>query len=54
MLSQVRARLAEDLDTAGAIAAVDRWVEAAEAGGEDEQAPSLVRDTIDALLGVVL
>ncbi len=54
VLAQVRARLADDLDTVGAIAAVDRWVESARTGGDDAEAPGLVRDTVDALLGVAL
>jgi L-cysteine:1D-myo-inositol 2-amino-2-deoxy-alpha-D-glucopyranoside ligase len=54
VLAQVRARLADDLDTVGAIAAVDAWVEQAGAGGEDRDAPTLVRDLVDALLGIAL
>ena len=57
----VRERLAEDLDAPGALAAVDAWVDAAEAAeGADgagtgvEGAPDLVARTIDALLGVRL
>ena len=51
LLSGVRAALATDLDTPGALAAVDAWC-AAE--GDDPAAPGLVRDTVDALLGVAL
>ncbi len=69
LLGEVRERLADDLDTTGAVAAVDRWVEAtadahgAAAGGSrppgdrtdlDEKAPALVRDLVDSLLGVAL
>ena len=55
LLATVRARLADDLDTVGAIAAVDEWVAAAlEVGGPDEAAPRLVADLVDALLGVAL
>jgi L-cysteine:1D-myo-inositol 2-amino-2-deoxy-alpha-D-glucopyranoside ligase len=50
LLAQVRAALADDLDTSTAIAAVDAW--AAESG-TDPTAPALARDTVDALLGVV-
>jgi L-cysteine:1D-myo-inositol 2-amino-2-deoxy-alpha-D-glucopyranoside ligase len=55
VLVEVRARLADDLDTVGAIAAIDAWVEQALAeGGQDESAPGLVADISDALLGVTL
>ncbi len=53
-LAEIRAGLADDLDTEGAIAAVDRWVDAADGGGADERAPGLMRDAVDALLGVAL
>jgi L-cysteine:1D-myo-inositol 2-amino-2-deoxy-alpha-D-glucopyranoside ligase len=60
VLAEVRARLADDLDTRGAIAAVDRWVETALAGGSGNEnaegtgGPTVVRDTVDALLGIGL
>jgi L-cysteine:1D-myo-inositol 2-amino-2-deoxy-alpha-D-glucopyranoside ligase len=55
LLTEVRARLADDLDTIGAMAAVDRWVSAASLdGGTDELAPALVRDLVDALFGIEL
>ncbi|MCU1658753.1 MAG: cysS [Pseudonocardiales bacterium] len=51
LLTEVRARLADDLDTVGAMGAVDRWV----AGdGGDPGAPGLVRNLVDALLGIAL
>jgi L-cysteine:1D-myo-inositol 2-amino-2-deoxy-alpha-D-glucopyranoside ligase len=55
----VRERLADDLDAPGALAAVDAWVtRALDAGSAapdaDEQAPALVRDLADALLGIAL
>jgi L-cysteine:1D-myo-inositol 2-amino-2-deoxy-alpha-D-glucopyranoside ligase len=53
-LAEVRARLADDLDTEGALVAVDRWVERADAGGDDSRAPGLMRETVDALLGIAL
>jgi L-cysteine:1D-myo-inositol 2-amino-2-deoxy-alpha-D-glucopyranoside ligase len=57
LLDEVRGLLAADLDTVGAIAAVDQWVQlamtAAEAGA-DHAAPALVRELADALLGVAL
>ncbi|MEQ4717152.1 cysteine--1-D-myo-inosityl 2-amino-2-deoxy-alpha-D-glucopyranoside ligase [Nonomuraea sp. B19D2] len=55
LLATVRARLADDLDSPGALAAVDAWAaEALTAGGPDPDAPRLVRDLADALLGVAL
>jgi L-cysteine:1D-myo-inositol 2-amino-2-deoxy-alpha-D-glucopyranoside ligase len=62
VLAAVRERLADDLDAPGALAAVDAWVEAAErrqkadgdGAGLVDGAPRLVRDTVDALLGVKL
>jgi L-cysteine:1D-myo-inositol 2-amino-2-deoxy-alpha-D-glucopyranoside ligase len=51
LLDEVRAALANDLDTPAALAAVDRWC----AGdGDDGAAPRLVTETVDALLGVQL
>jgi len=58
VLEAVRDRMADDLDTPGALRVVDGWAERALAGpGEeaaDADAPLLVRDTVDALLGVAL
>jgi len=55
LLARVRQYLADDLDTPKAIAAVDAWcTDSFEYGGHDETAPALVRDTVDALLGVAL
>jgi L-cysteine:1D-myo-inositol 2-amino-2-deoxy-alpha-D-glucopyranoside ligase len=55
LLAEVRGRLADDLDTVGAIDAIDRWVAAALGdGGRSETAPRLVADLSDALLGVAL
>jgi L-cysteine:1D-myo-inositol 2-amino-2-deoxy-alpha-D-glucopyranoside ligase len=54
-LAAVRERLADDLDTAGALAVVDDWVEAALTGDRtDPDAPALVAATVDMLLGVAL
>ncbi len=59
-LGEVRAALADDLDTARAIAAVDAWVAAAAAGVDGGAEPpvdgagALVRDLVDALLGIAL
>jgi L-cysteine:1D-myo-inositol 2-amino-2-deoxy-alpha-D-glucopyranoside ligase len=55
VLERVRDRLADDLDSPAALAAVDRWAdEALTRGGPDADAPRLVRDLADALLGVAL
>jgi L-cysteine:1D-myo-inositol 2-amino-2-deoxy-alpha-D-glucopyranoside ligase len=57
LLEQVRSRLADDLDTVGAIAAIDRWADSAvnqHQDAADAASPRLVRDTIDALLGIAL
>ena len=58
VLAQVRERLADDLDAPGAIAAVDEWVgEVLDTEPRADWAGSasaLVRDTVDALLGVAL
>ncbi|MFF3439295.1 cysteine--1-D-myo-inosityl 2-amino-2-deoxy-alpha-D-glucopyranoside ligase [Streptosporangium sp. NPDC002721] len=55
VLERVRARMADDLDAPGALAAVDDWAERAlSEGGSDPNAPVLVRETVDALLGVAL
>ena len=53
LLAAVRERMADDLDAPGALAVVDRWADAVLA---DSAAPaaSLVRETVDALLGVAL
>jgi L-cysteine:1D-myo-inositol 2-amino-2-deoxy-alpha-D-glucopyranoside ligase len=55
LLAAVRARVTDDLDTPGALALVDTWVDAALAGsGDDAGAPALMAATVDALLGVRL
>jgi L-cysteine:1D-myo-inositol 2-amino-2-deoxy-alpha-D-glucopyranoside ligase len=59
VLAAVRERLADDLDSPGAIARVDGWARATLAGRDggpalEDGAPALVRDTVDALLGVAL
>jgi L-cysteine:1D-myo-inositol 2-amino-2-deoxy-alpha-D-glucopyranoside ligase len=55
VLSAVRERLADDLDAPGALAVVDGWADGVIA---TESAPpgatQLVRDTVDALLGIAL
>ena len=58
VLGEVRARLADDLDAPGALAAVDAWADAVLAGAvladPGPEAAGLVRDTVDALLGIAL
>lgn len=55
LLEQLRERLADDLDTPGALAVVDAWVDATLAdAGEDRDAPVLMRTAVDALLGIKL
>jgi L-cysteine:1D-myo-inositol 2-amino-2-deoxy-alpha-D-glucopyranoside ligase len=51
----LRARLADDLDTAGALAVVDAWATETLTGrGRDGHAPELMRAAVDALLGIAL
>ncbi|RKN48721.1 cysteine--1-D-myo-inosityl 2-amino-2-deoxy-alpha-D-glucopyranoside ligase [Micromonospora endolithica] len=55
LLAGVRARLADDLDTPGAIALADAWADRTLTGtGSDRDAPALFADTLDALLGIRL
>jgi L-cysteine:1D-myo-inositol 2-amino-2-deoxy-alpha-D-glucopyranoside ligase len=58
VLAAVRERIADDLDAPGALAAVDRWASAvlsAPAPPAGLAGPAaLIRDTVDALLGVAL
>ncbi|MEV0157156.1 cysteine--1-D-myo-inosityl 2-amino-2-deoxy-alpha-D-glucopyranoside ligase [Micromonospora sp. NPDC050686] len=55
LLAAVRARLADDLDTPGALAVADGWADRALAGiADDADAPRLFADTVDALLGIRL
>jgi len=58
VLDGVRAALAADLDAPRSLAVVDAWAERALAGEPtdelDAAAPALVRDVVDALLGVEL
>jgi L-cysteine:1D-myo-inositol 2-amino-2-deoxy-alpha-D-glucopyranoside ligase len=52
LLAEVRARLSDDLDTVGAITAIDGW--ATDPSTEDTDAPALMRDLVDSLLGIAL
>ncbi|MDT7580447.1 MAG: L-cysteine:1D-myo-inositol 2-amino-2-deoxy-alpha-D-glucopyranoside ligase, partial [Pseudonocardiales bacterium] len=55
VVARLRTHLADDLDTPGALAVVDAWAAEARAGrADDPTAPRLVRDAVDALLGVAL
>ncbi len=58
VLAGVRERIADDLDAPGALGAVDRWAAAVNGAAElppgSGAAAELVRDTVDALLGVAL
>ena len=55
LVEEIRAALADDLDTPAALAAVDRWAARQEAeGGTDTGAPGLVSRAVDALLGIAL
>ena len=55
LVARLRTHLTDDLDTPRALAAVDDWAAEATAGrGSDRAAPGLVRDAVDALIGVAL
>ncbi len=55
LLAGVRDRLAEDLDTPGALLLIDHWAgDASEGVGADPTAPERVRTLLDTLLGVDL
>ncbi|MBM0238586.1 cysteine--1-D-myo-inosityl 2-amino-2-deoxy-alpha-D-glucopyranoside ligase [Micromonospora sp. ATA32] len=55
LLAGVRDRLADDLDSPGALAVADEWADRVLAGaGDDPAAPTLFADTVDALLGIRL
>jgi len=55
LLAEVRRSLADDLDAPAALRAVDAWAaEALRRTGTDARAPGLIRDVVDALLGVAL
>ena len=51
LVQELRTHLAHDLDTPGALAVVDTWA-AAPRGDDEDGARELVRDALDALLGV--
>lgn len=54
-LNLLRARMADDLDTASALSAVDAWAtETLTQHPRDGHAPALVSAAVDALLGIAL
>jgi L-cysteine:1D-myo-inositol 2-amino-2-deoxy-alpha-D-glucopyranoside ligase len=54
-VARLRDHLADDLDTPKALAALDAWAEEARSRrGTDESAPALIREAVDALLGISL
>jgi len=52
-LAAIRQRMADDLDSPGAVGVVDEWAAVALAGGATGSGP-LVRDAADALLGIAI
>lgn len=55
LLAEVRARLADDLDAPGALRLIDRWAtDTIDGVASDPDAPRLVRQLLDTLLGVRL
>jgi L-cysteine:1D-myo-inositol 2-amino-2-deoxy-alpha-D-glucopyranoside ligase len=56
LLRGLRERLTDDLDSPGALALVDEWAARTLAGAAEaeEEAPRIVCDAVDALLGVAL
>jgi len=53
VVATIRARLADDLDTAGALEAVDRWAkECLTRGGRDGVSAGVLARALDALLGI--
>lgn len=54
-VERLRDRLSDDLDTERALLVIDAWAEEAlTRGGSDPDSPKLIRDAVDALLGVAL
>jgi L-cysteine:1D-myo-inositol 2-amino-2-deoxy-alpha-D-glucopyranoside ligase len=54
-VTRLRDHLSDDLDTPKALAAIDAWAsEALRRDGTDPAAPALIRDAVDALLGITL
>ena len=53
VLDEVRQLLADDLNAPAALSVIDRWADQVSAGeGDDVDAPALVADVADALLGI--
>lgn len=53
-LARVRACLADDLDTAGAVDAITQWARSEATSSDDGQSVATIRTAIDALLGIAL
>ena len=54
-VAEIRAALADDLDSPQALTAVDRWAkESLTHGGDDLGAPGVLARALDALLGIRL
>jgi L-cysteine:1D-myo-inositol 2-amino-2-deoxy-alpha-D-glucopyranoside ligase len=54
-VARLRDHLTDDLDTPSALTALDAWAEEAlRRDGGDPEAPTLIRDAVDALLGIAL
>jgi L-cysteine:1D-myo-inositol 2-amino-2-deoxy-alpha-D-glucopyranoside ligase len=52
-LEAIRVRVAADLDTAGALTAVDRWArDCLSRGGSDPAAPGVLARALDSILGI--
>jgi L-cysteine:1D-myo-inositol 2-amino-2-deoxy-alpha-D-glucopyranoside ligase len=53
ILAAIRDRVAADLDTAGALTAVDRWArDCLSRGGSDAAAPGVLARALDSILGI--
>lgn len=54
LVRTIRERIADDLDSPGALRAVDAWAENTRGGDDDPQAAELVASSLDALFGISL
>ena len=54
LVRTIRERIADDLDSPGALRAVDAWAESTRGGDDDPQAAELVVSALDALFGISL
>ncbi|MER6878310.1 hypothetical protein ABT279_50030, partial [Amycolatopsis sp. NPDC000673] len=54
-VARLRDHLSDDLNTPQALTAIDAWVTSAlRRDGTDQAAPGLIKEAVDALLGIVL